>query len=348
MRRRILSPPQPPNLFLFLAAQTLKFMQRILIDTDIGVDDALAVIFALKSPELKVEAITTVAGNVHVDQCTRNLLITLGCTGLQEFPLIAKGEGQPLSTPLVTSAHVHGSDGLGGISDAMRPDGTRLYPELECALSPIPAVDTIINLVKQYPDELILVPVGPLTNIAKAILNNPSEMRRVREIVLMGGVFEIYGNVTTQAEFNIFADPQAAQVVFNFGVPVTMTPLDVTHQVVLTRHRLNTEVSQRSTRLIHFLRDSTQACMEYHLQYEGFNGLYLHDPLAIGFLLRPDLFDVVDAHVQVESLSTLTRGRTVGDLRATRKGQPPNVRVCVGVDAERFLRFFFDCVLVDN
>ena len=107
----------------------------------------------------------------------------------------------------MTSAHVHGSDGLGGISDAMRPGGTRLYPELEYALSPIPAVDTIINLVKQYPDELILVPVGPLTNIAKAILNNPSEMRRVREIVLMGGVFEIYGNVTTQAEFNIFADP---------------------------------------------------------------------------------------------------------------------------------------------
>ena len=114
-------------------------------------------------------------------------------------------------------------------------------------MSPISAVDTITDLVNRYPDELILVPVGPLTNIAKAMLNSPRVMRRVREIVLMGGVFEIYGNVTTQAEFNIYADPQAAQVVFNFGVPVTMTPLDVTHQVVLTRDRLQAEMGTDGT-----------------------------------------------------------------------------------------------------
>ena len=321
-------------------------MKRILFDTDIGVDDALAVIFALKSPELKVEAITTVSGNVHVEQCTRNLLITLGCMDLRELPLISQGEGAPLTMPLVTAALVHGSDGLGGISESS--DGSRLYPEVECPLSPISAVDTITDLVNQYPDELILVPVGPLTNIAKAMLDSPTVMRRVREIVLMGGVFEIYGNVTTQAEFNIYADPLAAQVVFNFGVPITMTPLDVTHDVVLTRDRLEAETNQKDTRLIQFLRDSTQACMAFHQEREGFNGLYMHDPLAIGYLVQPDLFDVVDAYVQVETQGNLTRGRTVGNLRTKLAGCAPNARVCVGVDAERFLGFFFDRVLGGN
>ncbi|MDE0301062.1 MAG: nucleoside hydrolase [Candidatus Poribacteria bacterium] len=320
-------------------------MKRILIDTDIGVDDALAVIFALKSPELHVEAITTVSGNVHVEQCTRNLLITLGCMELKEIPLISQGEEAPLTLPLVTSAHVHGSDGLGGISESLSPDGTRLYPPLEWPLSSMRGPDAIIDLVNRYSGELILVPVGPLTNIAKAMLNNPTAMRGVREIVLMGGVFEIYGNVTTQAEFNIYADPQAAQVVFNFGVPVTMTPLDVTHDVVLTRDRLDAEANQRNTRLIQFLRDSTQACMVYHQGREGVKGLYLHDPLAIGYLLQPDLFDVVDAYVQVETPDNLTRGRTVGNLRAHRADSAPNARVCVGVDADRFLRFFLDRVV---
>lgn len=320
-------------------------MKRILIDTDIGVDDALAVIFALKSPELKVEAITTVSGNVHVEQCTRNLLITLECMDPLELPLISQGEAAPLTIPLVTSAHVHGSDGLGGISEHLNPDGTRLYPELGCQLSSYRGVEAVIDLVDKYPDELILVPIGPLTNIAKAILDSPKVMRRVREIVLMGGVFEIYGNVTTQAEFNIYADPQAAQVVFNFGVPVTMTPLDVTHQVVLTHDRLRAEMGQQNARLFRFLRDSTQTCMEYHHRRDGFNGLYLHDPLAIGYLLCPDLFNVVDAYVQVETLSDLTRGRTIGDLRAKRTSHAPNARVCVGVDAQRFLRLFFDRVL---
>ena len=320
-------------------------MKRILIDTDIGVDDALAVVFALRSPELQVEAITTVSGNVHVEQCARNLLITLECMELRELPLISQGEEAPLTLPLVTSAHVHGSDGLGGISERLSPDGTRLYPPLEWPLSSIRGVDTIIELANRYPGELILVPVGPLTNIAKAMLSNPTVMRGVREIVLMGGVFEIYGNVTTQAEFNIYADPQAAQVVFNFGVPVTMTPLDVTHDVVLTRDRLDAEAHQRNTRLIQFLRHSTQACMAYHQEREGVKGLYLHDPLAIGYLLQPDLFDVVEAYVQVETQDNLTRGRTVGNLRAKRADAAPNARVCVGVDAERFLRFFFDRVL---
>jgi purine nucleosidase/pyrimidine-specific ribonucleoside hydrolase len=323
-------------------------MQRILLDTDTGVDDALAIILALNSPELKVEAITSVSGNVHVDLCTRNLLMTLEAMGIGEYPICAKGESQPLIKPLVTAAHVHGSDGLGDATQLLKDDGSRLYPDPKPRLAAIPAVDLIIDLAGQYPDELVLVPVGPLTNIAKAMIKHPARMRRIREIVLMGGAFETYGNVTTAAEFNICADPHAAQLVLDFGVPVTMVPLDVTHQVMLTGKRLNAEIGERDDRLSQFLRDITRATMGYHQNLEGFHGTYIHDALPIGLLTHPKLFETVEAFVQVETSSDLTQGMTVADLRPEKPRPKPNARVCVGVDAEAFLQHFFDRILQSN
>ena len=323
-------------------------MQRILLDTDTGVDDALAVILALNSPELKVEAITSVSGNVHVDLCTRNLLMTLEAMGVGEYPICAKGEAQPLIKPLVTAAHVHGSDGLGDATQFLRDDGSRLYPDPKRRLAAIPAVDLIIDLAGQYPDELVLVPVGPLTNIAKAMIKHPARMRKIREIVLMGGAFETYGNVTTTAEFNIFADPHAAQLVLDFGVPVTMAPLDVTHQVMLTGKRLNAEIGERDDRLSQFLRDVTRATMGYHQDLEGFYGTYIHDALPIGLLTHLELFETVEAFVRVETSGDLTQGMTVADLRPGKPRPKPNARVCVGVDAEAFLANFFDRTLQSN
>ena len=323
-------------------------MQRILLDTDTGVDDALAIILALNSPELKVEAIASVSGNVHVDLCTRNLLMTLEAMGLSEYPVCAKGESQPLVKPLVTAAHVHGSDGLGDVTQLLRDDGSRLYPAPQPRLTTISAVDLIIELAGQYPDELILVPVGPLTNIAKAIIKHPARMRKIRAIVLMGGAFETYGNVTTTAEFNIFADPHAAQLVLDFGVPVTVVPLDVTHQVILTGKRLDTEIGERNDRLSQFLRDVTRATMEYHQDHEGFYGTYIHDALPIGLLTHPEFFETVEACVQVETSSDLTQGMTIADLRPERPRPKPNARVCVGVNAETFLQHFFDRILQLN
>ena len=320
-------------------------MQRILLDTDTGVDDALAIILALNSPELKVEAITSVSGNIHVDLCTRNLLMTLEAMELSEYPVCAKGESQPLIKPLVTAAHVHGSDGLGDVTRLLTTDGSRLYPDSEPRLAAISAVDLIIDLVGQYPDELTLVPVGPLTNIAKAMIKHPARMRRIHEIVLMGGAFETYGNVTTTAEFNIFADPHAAQLVLDFGVPVTVVPLDVTHQVILTGKRLDAEIGERVDRLSQFLRDVTRATMEYHQSHEGFYGTYIHDALPVGLLTHPEFFETVEAFVQVETSSDLTQGMTVADLRQERSRPKPNARVCVGVNAETFLQHFFDRIL---
>lgn len=316
-------------------------MQRILIDTDPGVDDAFAIFLAMRSPELQIEAITTVCGNVPVAQTTQNLLTILGVLDLDEFPIIAEGETKPLVKPLVTAAHVHGADGLGNTSQLSSTDGSPPYHPADIELSSISGVDLILEMAAHYPDELVVVTLGPLTNIAKAIRKDASKMRRLQKIVVMGGVFEEYGNVTTTAEFNIFVDPHAAHEVFNFGVPIHIAPLDATHQVVLTGERLHAEIGKRKNKMSNFLKDATQACMEFYRQHVGFWGLHIHDALPIGMLTHPHYFESVDAYVQVETVGTLTNGMTIADLRRERQHPNPNAQVCIKVAAEAFLDDFF-------
>ncbi|MDE0681934.1 MAG: nucleoside hydrolase [Candidatus Poribacteria bacterium] len=316
-------------------------MQRILIDTDPGVDDAFAILLAMHSLELQVEAITTVCGNAPVAQATENLLTILGVLDLDVFPLIAQGEAEPLVKALVTAAHVHGEDGLGNTSQLCNADGNLLYPPANTEVSSMSAVDLILEMVSCYPDELVIVTLGPLTNIAKAIRKDASKMRRLQKIVVMGGVFEAYGNVTLTAEFNIFVDPHAADEVFHFGVPVHIAPLDATHQVILTGERLHAEVDKRESKISNFLKDSTHACMEFYRQHVGFWGFHIHDALPIGMLTHPDYFESVDTYVQVETAGTLTNGMTIADLRQERQPSNPNAHVCVKVAAEAFLNHFF-------
>jgi inosine-uridine nucleoside N-ribohydrolase len=317
-------------------------MQRILIDTDPGVDDALAILLAMKSPELRVEAITTISGNVHVEQATQNLLTILGVLELSEYPIIAKGEAQPHVKPLVMAEHVHGEDGLGNISNLLNPDRSPRFPPANCEISTFSGVDLILEMVDRYSDELVVVALGPLTNISKAIRKDSECMRKLDSIVLMGGVFSDYGNVTTTAEFNVFVDPHAAHEVFSSGIPIHIAPLDVTHQVALTGERLNTEIEGRSDRISSFLKESTQACMEFYRQHVGFYGLHIHDALPIGMLTHPQFFQSVEAYVQVETEGNITSGMTVADLRRGRQGTIPNARVCVKVDADAFLNHFFE------
>ena len=316
-------------------------MQRILIDTDPGVDDALALLLALKSPELHVEALTTVSGNVHVDEATQNLLRILGLLELSEYPIVAKGEGQPLVKPLVKAEHVHGNDGLGNISELHNPDGSPRYPLANCELSKISGIDLILDTVNCFPDELIIVALGPLTNISVAIQKDPECMRKLQGIIMMGGVFSEYGNVTTTAEFNVYVDPHAAHEVFNSGVPIHIVPLDVTHQVVLTGERLIAETRGYDNILSSFLIESTQACMEFYRQNVGFYGMHVHDALPIGILTHPHLFENLAAFVQVETEGNLTSGMTVADLRGDRVNTTPNANVCINVDSDKFLDHFF-------
>ncbi len=317
-------------------------MQRIFIDTDPGVDDALAILLAMRSPELHIEAITTVCGNVPVTQGTENLLRILEVLDLEAFPLIAQGEVQPLVKPLVTAAHVHGDDGLGNVSELQNADGSPLYPLAHANVSSTSGVDLILEMVTRYPDELTLVALGPLTNIAKAIREDASKMQRLQKIVVMGGAFEEYGNVTTTAEFNIFVDPHAAHEVFHFDVPIHIVPLDATHQIILTGERLHAETDKRPDRISQFLRDATQSCMEFYQQHVGFWGFHIHDALPIGMLTCPDYFESVPAHVQVETEGTLTSGMTVAYLRHERQHPNPNAQVCIKVAAEAFLDHFFE------
>lgn len=319
-------------------------MKRILIDTDPGVDDALALIFALKSPEIKVEAITTVSGNVNLETVTRNLLKVLNLMNLSKFPIIAKGEAQPLVKPPVVADDVHGTDGLGKISELHNSAGELKYDTADCQITDQTADDLILEMIDTYPDDLIIVALGPLTNISKAIQKDLTRFRKVQGIYLMGGVFTEYGNITTHAEFNVFVDPHAAHEVLNSGVPIHIAPLDVTHQVKLTGDRLQAEVLGRDDIISDFLIDSTQAVMEFYEENVGFYGFHIHDALPIGILIHPELFKSVDAHVQVETEGELTSGMTVADLRK-KTVTDPNAKVYIEVEANSFLDIFFSIIL---
>ncbi len=320
-------------------------MQRILIDTDPGVDDTLAILLALKSPELLVEAITTVSGNVHVDQATQNQLRILELLDFSEYPIVAKGEAQPLVKPLVNAEYVHGNDGLGNISELQNPDGSPRYPLANCDISNTSGVDLILEMANRFSDELIIVALGPLTNISVAIQKDPGCMRKLQGIILMGGVFSEYGNITTTAEFNIYVDPHAAHEVFSSGVPIHIVPLNVTRRVALTGERLIAETKAFNDKLSNFLIEATQACMEFYRQNVGFYGLHVHDALPIGVLTHPHLFQNVAAYVQVETEGKLTSGMTVADLREDRVNTTPNANVCINVDGDKFLDHFFQRIL---
>src|SRR6185437_15919771 len=193
-------------------------MPRIILDTDPGIDDALALVLALDSPEVQLEAITTVHGNVPVEMTTRNALGLLEVAGRSDVP-VARGSAQPLVRAPVDAKYVHGPTGL----------GTLALPEPQTSVVTQSAADLIIERVQAAPGEVTLVPIGPLTNLALALRREPAIASQVREVVIMGGALRVPGNVTPAAEFNIYADPHAAQVVFKAGWPIRLVALDVTN-----------------------------------------------------------------------------------------------------------------------
>lgn len=318
--------------------------RRIILDTDTGVDDALAILLAMRSPELQVEAITAVSGNIHVDLCVQNILMTLETLGLSDIPTVARGEERPLVKSMVFADEVHGDDGLGGVTRLRNPDGARQYPDPAIRVSPIHAVDLILDRIGAYPDELSLVPVGPLTNVARAILKNPARMRKLREIVIMGGAFRVYGNMSPVAEFNIFADPHAAQVVCNAGIPLVFVPLDVTMQAILTSDSIDRHAAMGG-RMATFVRDCTAHYVTFHRQRRQVDGCFMHDPLAVAIAFSEQLASMVPARVDVETSGDLTLGMTVADLRERKDRPVPNARVCVDVDATAFITLFEERVL---
>lgn len=299
--------------------------RKIIIDTDPGQDDAVAILLALASPdEIDLLGITCVAGNVPLDLTSRNARIICELAGRTDIPVHA-GCDRPLGRDLVTAEHVHGRTGLDG------PD----LPEPTMPLSEIHAVDFIIDTLRDHPPgSVTLCPIGPLTNIATAFQKAPDIINRVQEIVLMGGAYFQVGNVTPAAEFNIYVDPNAAEIVFGAGVPIVVMPLDVTHQVLVTQPR-NDALRALATPVGIAVAQMTEFFERYDREKYGSEGAPLHDPCVIAYLIRPDLFAGRHVNVEIETASDLTLGMTVADWWGVTDRQP-NAMFMGRVDAPGF------------
>ncbi|MEQ9811491.1 MAG: nucleoside hydrolase [Azospirillaceae bacterium] len=299
--------------------------QKIIIDTDPGQDDAIAILLALASPELEVLGITAVAGNVPLALTEKNARKVCELAGRPDMKVFA-GCARPLLRPLVTAEWVHGESGLDG------PD----LPEPTMALQEAHAVDWLVETIMAHaPGTITLCPLGPLTNIAMALVREPGIAERVKAIVLMGGGFFEGGNTTPAAEFNIYVDPHAAAAVLESGIPIVMAPLDVTHRALMTRafidglRAIGTPVATAAAAMLDFYE-------RFDMERYGQAGGPLHDPCVIAFLLKPELFGGRDCHVAVETGSALTMGMTVVDWWGM-TDRPRNVHVLREVDAEGFL-----------
>ncbi len=267
----------------------------VVIDTDPGVDDALALALALASTELSVRAVTTVAGNVDLATGTANAAYLLRILAPGAAIRLAQGCAKPLARDLVTAEEVHGSDGLAGITGHERWQRSRTdLPDI-----PSDAVDVIIEEVGASTEPVTVIALGPLTNVAAALRREPTAMRRAAAIVVMGGSLRAGGNVTPHAEFNFYVDPEAADVVLASGVPVIVTPLDVTHQLAVSDARVESRLASLADSRGAFLGELIRRARAE--QFTGRGGkLLLHDPAAVGTLLWPELFTMESHPLTVE------------------------------------------------
>jgi inosine-uridine nucleoside N-ribohydrolase len=310
--------------------------KKIIIDTDPGVDDAMAILFALSSPELDVIGLTTIFGNVYTNQATQNTLRLVELAGRADIP-VAHGAESPLVVPLgYVADFVHGTDGLGN-TNQRSPDGEAINQ---------PAAQFIVETVMANPGQVTLVPIGPLTNLALALALEPRLADNVADVVVMGGAATVNGNVNPAAEANIIHDPQAADVVFNAGWPVTMVGLNVTMKTVMTDDYL---AGLKGSVVGEFIYDISRFYRDFHHDLYRLEGMHTHDPSAIAYLIDPTLFSVECGPVRVIT-EGLAAGQTLLDKRQlwpetnAWSGKPP-VKVCLGVDSERLLALYKACIV---
>jgi purine nucleosidase len=317
--------------------------RRIIIDTDPGTDDAMAILLAFRSPELQVEAITPVSGNVPLSLTLPNALKLVEIAGRTDVP-VAAGAALPLVRRLVTSAYVHGQNGLGGVE----------FPEPKTKPVAETAPEIIRRLVRSHPGEITIVAIGPLTNVALALRADPELAPLIPQLVLMGGSLS-GGNMTPAAEFNFYVDPEAARAVFHSGIPITMVGLDVTQKVVVNDQHIaaleagDNPSSKAAGRIM-------RATMDHYRQTNFAAGPNMHDPLALATVLDPSVVKLEDYYVEIETAGELTAGESVGYRRFLNhrsapfeSGLPipapvpeipfrPNAKVAVEVDADKFFR----------
>ncbi|MDW3222138.1 MAG: nucleoside hydrolase [Paracoccaceae bacterium] len=299
--------------------------RKIIIDTDPGQDDAVAILLALASPEdIDVLGITCVAGNVPLSLTSKNARIICELAGHTDVPVFA-GYAQPMGRKLVTAEHVHGATGLNG----------PVLPDPEMPLQEGHAVDFIIDTLRQANSQSVtLCALGPLTNVAHALQKAPDIAERVQEIVLMGGAYFEVGNITPTAEFNIYVDPQAAEIVFNSKIPLVVMPLDVTHKALVTKPR-NEAFRKLRTPVGTAVAEMTDFFERFDKAKYGSEGAPLHDPCVMAYLIDSDLFSGRQVNVEIETTSELTMGMTVADWWGV-TDRPKNALFIGDIDADGF------------
>jgi inosine-uridine nucleoside N-ribohydrolase len=316
--------------------------RRIILDVDTGVDDAIAILLALRSPELKVEAVTAVSGNVPLAFTLPNSLRLVEIAGRTDVP-VAGGAATPLVRRLVTASYVHGNNGLGGVE----------FPEPKLKPVEEPADQLIRRIVSSSPGQITIVGVGPLTNVATVLKSDPALATQIKEIVVMGGSLT-GGNVTPSAEFNFYVDPEAARIVFDSGVPLTMVGLNVTQKVLLGESQLavleaaKNPASQAAAKIL-------RSTLEHLRKGRGISvkSMAMHDPLTVAHLIDPTILTLKDYFVEIETTGEFTAGESVAYEDAPARLSPPmssalaptdthapefkpNCKVAVGVDPDKF------------
>ncbi|MGV1987401.1 nucleoside hydrolase [Agrobacterium sp. 22-221-1] len=299
--------------------------RKIIIDTDPGQDDAAAIMLAFASPEeIDILGLCAVAGNVPLKLTSRNIRIISELCGRTDIP-VYEGAEKPLVRKPITAEHVHGSTGLDGpVLDEPTMEAQKQH-----------AVDFIIETLMREPAGTVtLCTLGALTNVALALLKTPEIADRVKELVMMGGGFFEGGNITPAAEFNIYVDPQAADIVFRSGMPIVMMPLDVTHQLLTTKARVS-RIRDIGTRPAIAMAEMLEFFERFDIEKYGSDGGPLHDPTVIAYLVKPELFQGRECNVEIEVHSELTMGMTVVDWWNVTE-RPGNARVMRNVDADGF------------
>src|SRR5579883_738048 len=304
---------------------------KIILDCDPGHDDAVALLLAARHPAIDLLAVTTVAGNQSVDKTTRNALKVLALANLRHIP-VARGMDRPLVRPAKHAPDIHGASGMDGPS----------VPEPDFEPLATHAVDLLIELLLNSDGDITLVPTGPLTNIAAAMRKQPAILPKIKAISLMGGAIGL-GNVTPKAEFNIYADPEAAALVFASGCPLTVSTLEVTHQALATEEVVARLRSARR-RVASFVADLLVFFAETYRTVFGFTAPPLHDPCAVAAVIEPDILKADMMHVEIETSGTWTTGSMVCDVHNV-LGLPANARVGYGLEVERFWEMVLETIL---
>jgi purine nucleosidase len=303
--------------------------KRILFDTDPGIDDSLAILLALASPELAVEGVSVVHGNCSVEQALINALGVLELAGATNVP-VARGFALPLVQPSLLAPETHGSAGIGYAS----------LPAPKMAPVPLHSVDFLIEKILSAPGEITLICIGPLSNVAVAIRKEPRIIEAVKEVLIMGGAIRHPGNTTPLAEFNVYVDPHAAYMVYHSGMPITLVPLDVTYQCALT-HADVERLRKIDSPITKFIDDSTRFYMEFHDAYQKIEGCIINDPLALALAFAPELCDYEEHYVDVDLSGGVSLGKTFADFYNVSQ-KPANMKIALGVRPRDFLELFLE------